>query len=262
MSGVEVGGAPLRWLDGQLVPAEVCEAGEVRVLAADSWLVLDGAVLAIDLHRKRFLEAVGSSAPAAAAFWNASISSLPPHGELFPRVDLRSFGDRVEFQLRVRPAPERASSVVVATHHGPDPRREPTRKGPDLESMLRIRTEAQHRGAGEAVLVSPEGYVIEGAYSSMAWWRGDVLCVPADDLERVDSVTARTVQTLATALQIDVVEEHTTASELDGLEVWSMSALHGIRIVTSWVDGPDLAERPGRLGVWRRRLDALRRPLP
>jgi branched-subunit amino acid aminotransferase/4-amino-4-deoxychorismate lyase len=207
MSAIEVGGAPLRWQAGALVPIDVCETGQIRVIAADSWLVVDGTVLAIDLHRERFLQAVGArNAAKATAFWDAAIAALPRTGELFPRVDLRSIGDRLEFQLRVRPAPERTPSVILATHRGLDPRHDPTRKGPDLESMLRIRTEAQARGAGEAVIVSPDGYVIEGAYSALAWWRGDVLCVPSDDLERIDSVTARTLQTLATALRIDVVE--------------------------------------------------------
>jgi hypothetical protein len=53
-----------------------------------------------------------------------------------------------------------------------------------------------------------------------------------------------------------------TPAELDGTELWALSALHGIRIVTSWVDGPQLAEQPGRLATWRTRLDALRKPLP
>ena len=50
--------------------------------------------------------------------------------------------------------------------------------------------------------------------------------------------------------------------ELDGLEVWALNALHGIRIVTSWIDGPATAEEPGRLATWQARLDALRKPLP
>jgi hypothetical protein len=41
-----------------------------------------------------------------------------------------------------------------------------------------------------------------------------------------------------------------------------LNALHGIRIVTAWVDGPATAEQPGRLATWRARLDALRKPLP
>ena len=47
----------------------------------------------------------------------------------------------------------------------------------------------------------------------------------------------------------------------DGTELWALSALHGIRIVTAWVDGPSLAEKPGRLAQWRTRLDALRKPV-
>ena len=35
----------------------------------------------------------------------------------------------------------------------------------------------------------------------------------------------------------------------------------GIRIATHWVDGPALAERPGRLAAWRAALDKLTRPI-
>ena len=86
--------------------------------------------------------------------------------------------------------------------------------------------------------------------------------MPADDIDRVDGVTVRSVVTLATALGIDVLHESVRPEELDGLEVWALNALHGIRIVTSWVDGPATAEEPGRLATWQARLDALRKPLP
>ena len=127
--------------------------------------------------------------------------------------------------------------------------------------MLRIRTEVQKQGADEAVILSPDGYVVEGAYSGLLWWRGDILCGPPAELARVDSVTARTVLTLATALGLDTHEEAVTPAELDGTEVWVLSALHGIRIATAWIDGPSLAEQPGRLATWRARLDRPRRPL-
>ena len=106
------------------------------------------------------------------------------------------------------------------------------------------------------------GFVAEGAFSALLWWRGDVLCSPAPELERVDSVTARSVITLATALGVDVYSEAVAPDDLDGLEVWALSALHGIRIVTGWIDGPALAEEPRRLATWRSRLDRLRKPLP
>ena len=86
--------------------------------------------------------------------------------------------------------------------------------------------------------------------------------MPANDIERIDGVTIRSVITLATALGVDVLYESVKPADLDGLEVWALNALHGIRIVTKWIDGPETAEEPGRLTTWQKRLDALRRPLP
>lgn len=117
------------------------------------------------------------------------------------------------------------------------------------------------QGADEAVILTEDGYVVEGAYSALLWWRGEILCGPPAAFDRVDSVTARSVLTLARALGIDTHEEAVTPAELDGTELWALSALHGVRIVTAWVDGPSLAEKPGRLAQWRTRLDALRKPV-
>jgi branched-subunit amino acid aminotransferase/4-amino-4-deoxychorismate lyase len=127
--------------------------------------------------------------------------------------------------------------------------------------MLRIRTAVQPTGADEAIILTPDGYVVEGAYSALLWWRGEILCGPPREFERVDSVTSRSVLALAMALGLDTHEEAVTPAELDGTELWVLSALHGIRIATAWIDGPELAEKPGRLGAWQARLDALRRAL-
>jgi hypothetical protein len=43
--------------------------------------------------------------------------------------------------------------------------------------------------------------------------------------------------------------------------MWAVNALHGIRIITSWVDGPRPAALPHRLATWRSRLSALTQPL-
>ncbi len=119
----------------------------------------------------------------------------------------------------------------------------------------------QAQGADEAVLLTDDGYVVEGAFSALLWWRGEILCGPPAAFERVDSVTARSVLTLAAALGHDLHEEAVTPAELAGTELWVLSALHGIRIATAWIDGPELAEQPGRLAAWRARLDRLRRPI-
>ena len=250
--------AVYHWHDDALQFLDYCDMADTTVEAADSWLVSDGRTLALDLHRSRFLAA----APGGEAFWDAAVAAIPREGDWFPRVELQSRSGAPLFVFRLRSAPKLTRSVVVATHAGPDPRTRPTVKGPDLESMLRIRTAVQPLGAEEAVILSPDGYVVEGAYSAIVWWRGAILCAPAPELERIDSVTARSLLGMAAALGVETYEESVTPAELDGCEVWALSALHGPRIITKWVDGPEMAALPGRLDLWRTRLSVLRRPLP
>jgi branched-subunit amino acid aminotransferase/4-amino-4-deoxychorismate lyase len=248
-----------RWHDGALLPLDHCDMTDVTIIAADSWLVHDGTVLALDLHRARFLDAIGGVQDAD-AFWDAAIAAIPRQGDWFPRVELQTRGAGRLFVFRLRSAPELHRSVRLATLAG-DPRTVPGVKGPDTDALLAARAGVQLRGADEGVILS-DGSVVEGTSSALLWWRGDALCAPVPELERVESVTARSVITLATALGIDVHYESMTPDDLDGLEVWTLGALHGIRIVTAWVDGPATAEEPGRLTTWRTRLERLRRPLP
>jgi branched-subunit amino acid aminotransferase/4-amino-4-deoxychorismate lyase len=264
-----------RWRDGRLEPIEYCSPDDAsRIRVADSFLVADGATLAIDLHRNRFLATAG--APDAGTtdldpagveeFWDAAMRGIPRNGSWFPRLEQRATDGATQLILRVRPAPELRSSIALLTHDGADPREQPLVKGPDLDALLRTRTLAQQAGADDAVLLQ-DGAVVETTTAALLWWRGDALCIPEPDLARVDSVTVRSILALAAALGIDVLHEAVTPAELDGLEVWAVNALHGPRIVTRWLDapgvsGPGTAEQPGRLGLWRRRLSALRRPLP
>ena len=253
----------LRWREGVLDPLDYCDMTDAEVVVADSWVVEDGLVLAIDLHRDRFF---GSVPPAARGldlegFWAAAMAAIPRTGVWFPRVELHAVADAWRLLVRLREAPERRRSAVLATWAGPDPRRSPLVKGPDLDRLASVRTAVQRLGADEAVLLTADGAVVEGAYSALLWWRGDILCAPPREFARIPSVTARVVLTLATALGVDTYEEPVLPRDLEGTETWVLSALHGIRIATSWVDGPGLAERPGRLGEWRARLSALRRPL-
>jgi branched-subunit amino acid aminotransferase/4-amino-4-deoxychorismate lyase len=251
-----------RWQSAQLHPLEYCDMTATELLVADSWFVTDGRALALGLHKQRFLAGVPlDDHETAEEFWDAAIAAIPADGDWFPRVELQARAGGLSFVFRLRSAPERTTSVILATLDGPDPRTQPKLKGPDLDAMVRVRTESHARGAGETVILSPQGFIVEGAYSSLLWWRGDALCVPDLDLERVDSVTARSILALATALGIDVLYEEAQPDDVDGMELWSVNALHGIRIVTKWIDGPQLAEQPGRLAAWRARLDRLRAPI-
>jgi branched-subunit amino acid aminotransferase/4-amino-4-deoxychorismate lyase len=254
-----------RWHDAALQKLSADSPVTAPIAVADSWLVHDGATLAIALHRKRFLDGlvdVGAHTVADAAdFFDAALALVPRTGAQFPRVEFRRDDSTAELLLHLREAPALTRSVVVASILGGDPRTQPLVKGPDLDRMAGARSDAARRGAGEAVVLTDDGFVVEGAYSALLWWRGSILCGPPAHFDRIDSVTARSVLALAAALGIETHEEAVTPAELDGTELWSLSALHGIRIVTAWVDGPTLAELPGRLATWRARLGALRQPV-
>lgn len=250
---------------GSLEARDDCDVLPASIEAADSWLVTEGQVLALDLHRTRFMTSIPRGRYRQldpGAFWGAAIAAIPRTGDWFPRVELRTQLLQPQLLFRLREAPERSRSIVLATHTGRDPRREPRVKGPDLEAMTRLRTSVQKKGAGDAVILTADGFIAEGATTALAWWRGDALAIPDADIARIDSVTLRSVLALATATGVEVVRESAKPEDLDGCEVWALNALHGIRIVTSWIDGPSVAEEPGRLESWRRRLDVLRQPLP
>ncbi|OUD85756.1 4-amino-4-deoxychorismate lyase [Clavibacter michiganensis subsp. michiganensis] len=234
------------------------------MLAADSFLVEEGRVLALDVHRQRFLASLrlqSAAVPDPAAFLDAAVAALPRDGAWF-RAWRRSAGRRRRGPAPRAPGPERTASVVLRDHDGPDPRTMPRVKGPDLHALGALRSRASRYGAGEAVILAADGTIVEGAYSAILWWHGDALAVVEGDVPRIGSVTERSIVALATALGVDVLHERARPADLDGREVWAVSALHGIRLVRGWIDGPATAAEPGRARAWRTRLHALRRELP
>jgi branched-subunit amino acid aminotransferase/4-amino-4-deoxychorismate lyase len=253
-----------RWHGGELVALDYCDMTQTAIEVADSWLVTNGTALALGLHRQRFLESMPAdtrSVTRADEFWDGAIAMLPREGDWFPRVELQRRRDSFLLVFRLRSAPERRNNLAEVTWTGGDPRTMPRVKGPDLATMTRLRTAAQARGADEAIILNEDGYVVEDSHGGLLWWRGEILCGPSPELAWVDSVTVRSVLALAAGLGIETYRESVTPAELAHTELWSLNALHGIRIVTKWIDGPEVAQLPGRLALWRARLDALRKPI-
>lgn len=225
------------------------------LLVADSWLVADGAVRALDLHWERFARSCAREGVDVAALRVALATALPRRGRWFPRIELRADG---ALRLDVRPAPGVAADVVVGwMFDAPDPRRAPRRKGPDLELLGTLREQAAAHGADEALLADGEGRLLEGAYSSLLWWEGDELWAVPDDAPILPGITRRLLLALAGPAGIDVRFRRPAPAELRSREVWLTSALHGIRTLA-----PGGADDAPRAPVWRARLDALARPLP
>jgi branched-subunit amino acid aminotransferase/4-amino-4-deoxychorismate lyase len=227
------------------------------LLAADSWLVADGRVRALDRHWARFGATCterGVDARALAAFRARVEAEVPGDGRWFPRVELRAAG---ELAFQVRPAPPREPAVVAWIVDVPDPRRAPRRKGPDLERLAALRERAAAHGAGEAVIADGDGRLLEGAFTSLLWWEGERLCVVADEAPILPGITRALLVDLARDREVRVEQRRPLPEDLAGRETWLVSALHGIRAVARWADGGPSAGATRRAEAWQRLLEGL-----
>lgn len=251
-----------------LEPVTWCRSGAETVIAADSWRVSDGTAVAVPHHIARFRAAVETAAPEVAGqvsdFVARAVSLAGQPGEWFPRLECVATAHGPSFRYYHREAPERLSEASLVTAPR-DPRTHPLTKGPDLEALLALRQEVAPLGATEAVILTPEGVIAEGAYSSVVVWPeggGDELWVVDKAIPRIPSVTEAVVVEMAHSEGVSVVEKVMRPAELEGAEVWILSALHGIRLATHWVDGPDLLAIPSRRARWQDRLLDRATPLP
>jgi branched-subunit amino acid aminotransferase/4-amino-4-deoxychorismate lyase len=227
------------------------------LLAADSWLVVDGRVRAVERHWERFCTTCGEHGvePEALAAFRARVErALPARGRWFPRVELREDG---ELAVRLRPAPPREPTVVAWVADVPDPRGAPRRKGPDLERLAALRERAAAHGAGEAVLADPSGRLLEGAFTSLLWWEGETMCTVPDDAPILPGVTRALLIELARGRDTPIAHRRPAPHELADREAWLVSALHGIRAVTGWANGGPAAGDAVRAADWERLLDDL-----
>lgn len=229
-----------------------------NLAVADSWLVANGRARHLQEHFDRFQNWVGQISPSLklAEFFAAVKAQIPRDGNWFPRIEFLIDPETQKNQLvlRMREAPELQSSISLWTFNEPDPRVSPTVKGPDLSLGMQMRRAAQMHGADEAVLLTKEGYISEGALSSIVWFRDEVLCAPGDDIPWLPSITRNEVFSIAESMGLQTRAEKAKPADLVDLEIWVLSSLHGIRAVDSWVDlgGPVGAAR--HLEAFNKRL--------
>jgi branched-subunit amino acid aminotransferase/4-amino-4-deoxychorismate lyase len=256
---MSVNGDFYRFDSGELVP--ITHALAERLSVADSFLVVDGQSIALDRHFNRFASSVSEFENLDLNDFFESVKSvIPSRGEWFPRLEYRDSqpsGQRLF--LRMRQAPERTETLTLWTYSDPDLREKPRTKGPDLSLCQQIRRTANLHGADEAVLLSPEGFISDGALSSIVWVKDDTLFAPDDSTAWLPSVTREIVIELAMQAGFEVRTVSAKPSDLDGAEVWSLSALQGIRAATAW-KGVDLAA-PRLYQPFRKRLSMLLQPI-
>ncbi|MBO0804885.1 MAG: aminotransferase class IV [Nocardiopsaceae bacterium] len=237
------------------------EPGEVRVI--DSWLVDDGRVRAFGAHERRFGAAIGTLAgidrERTREFLLAAMARVPAGGRWFPRVELADVAGSPRLRLRIRPAPPQGHSVRLWVSPSPDARANPEVKGSGLDWLSAQREAAVAAGADEAVLLDADGRVLEGTATSILWWHGDTLCAPPEDGRLLPGITRELLLDAADAAGVPVSFRAPLLAELDGLEVWAVNALHGIRPATAWV-GTGIAAGPALRALrWQVYLDGLGR---
>ena len=206
---------------------------EHPIQVADSFLVNEGRVRSLHKHQSRFNSSAESRTNLnLELFWQEALKLIPRTGQVFPRVELS--GDNLV--LRLREPSEYRPSVVLWTAEEPDDRVDPTVKGPDLGYGAMLRRKSNLFGADEAIILDSNGYVVEGALSSLLWWRDDVLFAPDDNTRWLPSITRSDLFDVASQAGYQTATEHVKPHELIGLELWIASSLTGIRPVIDWVN--------------------------
>lgn len=233
----------------------------------DSWLVRHGRVRDLAGHWARFEGAAqecGVPAGRLATFRSAVTDLLPRTGLWFPRVEVHGGdpADAPRLVLRLRRAPALRTTAKLWVAEAPDPRTRPDRKGPDFAVQEELRRLAGEHGADEAVLLSPLGRVREGAFSSLVWWDGPDLCLPPEDGTVLPSVTRRLLLERCSRIGVAVRFESRPPDHVARHETWILSALHGIRLVTSWGARPAPQPDERRLTAHRAYLASITRSLP
>lgn len=247
---------------GVLIPVHEASALDVQLEVADSWLVEDGKCRSLQAHLDRFSKWVSQISPTCepslGEFFTRVIETIPSTGRWFPRIEFHAEAETPHhLYLRLREAPDQLGEVILWTLPEPDPRLSPTVKGPDLSLGMQMRRNAKMHGADEAVILDADGYVLEGALSSLVWWRGETLCSSSESQPWLPSVTRDEVFSIAKQMGYATKTEKVRPSDLVGLEIWALSSLQGIRVVSDWLDLGSPVGKPRHFEAFNRRLKLL-----
>jgi branched-chain amino acid aminotransferase len=126
---------------------------------------------------------------------------------------------------------------------------------------LLARLEAQAGDADDALLLSPDGYVVEGPTWNIFWRRGRALFTPSAETGILEGVTRATLLELAASLDYDVREGAYSRTELDLMdEIFVSMTSSGLVRVRSLDDRrfPDTEAKAWRelfTAYWKRVAD-------
>lgn len=242
--------------DGIFVAVDGIDAGPK---VADSFLVTEGRVRSLDRHIERFENSASKlTRQDLRHFWNQVIRLIPREGQWFPRIELNSDDQLI---LRIRSGLDYEHRVKLWSAENGDTRVDPSTKGPDLAFGSALRRKANLHGADEAVILDESGYVIEGALSSLVWWKDDVLYGPNHETKWLPSVTRLDVFEIAAQAGFQTGTDHVRPEDLIGLEIWVLSSFTGIRPVVDWLNLDGKVGAQHHLESFQRRMKLMSRDL-
>ena len=242
-----------------MVPPEMASSRRLRNaqvrqqgwILHDSFLVREGRALDVDAHVDRLT--TSSELPKAEihpTYADLLRFAAASPGWTFPLVTIEA--GRIGYALRLFEPAQLRTTVTLWTSDAPDMRTFPRLKGPDFSLQTSLRRRAEEHGAEEAIIIGQDGFLREGAYSSLVYWSDGALVISSSS-RRLPSVTEAAVVRAAGSSGDRVAMRDFRPEEVRAAdEVWTLSSLHGIRVVTRW-DGKRMTNA-GIAAEYRNRL--------
>ena len=241
-----------QWMQDRFVPIKPATVPEI--LVADSWRVRDGETWGLADHIDRFHTGVVKQSRTvgplpdfdAELFASAiaqklrSIGQHYPAIDFFPRISAERYQGHPRIVLLVRPAPTIRTTTTLLVPEYTDPRIRPTVKGPDIDLMRRLVSEA----AADDVVLHDGTNVSETTTGALLVWQTPKHLVLCQASRQLASISAQRIAHHATSENISVTTRSVTIQELASGEypVWFSNTLHGISPVTTIISAT--GERP------------------
>ncbi|MBB2893695.1 aminotransferase class IV [Flexivirga oryzae] len=227
----------------------------------DSWHLYDGAGVAVDRHRARFvagvLDVFGVPVDEAGAAYDHALGHLPVTGSWFPALVWTREGLRCA--VRMFPVERLRTSITLGSAFL-DGRKQPDIKGIDYLWQTEQAAVAAAGGYDDRVLVTAGGLVSETIFATLLVLRGRELIAPR--APRLRGVTLSVLRDEAPKAGLTVRDDVVRLSDLGAADgMLTLSALHGVRVVERL---GDLVLQPDRglRDALQAALETARRPVP
>jgi len=136
------------------------------------------------------------------------------------------------------PGRDLADAVIASAKH-----EQYSFKSTERGVFERALDEAAVRGAAEAILLTPDGWIAEGCVSTVFFWKRGALCTPALELGILPGVGRARVLELAAAMHLAVEQGRCRAPALEAAAGFLVNAVRGVSELRS-LDGRPLPRDP------------------